>query len=164
MKMMPVLFLCLIALVQKVTAQTYPVKKLYAYSQRITGGKSQMIGEPRRSSTIHHLYLEVYTGKQVTVTGLWITGKEFLFETTEAVSPVMMERSLQFRSKKDSVQLVPFTTNHLWQIKKLQPSTQLQKLPRHLNNYEVVIAYRYNNKTFYVGSKQSTVLQPVLRQ
>ncbi|HEX4958383.1 MAG TPA: hypothetical protein VFV46_09420 [Lacibacter sp.] len=138
------------------------MKKFYAYSQPVTSGMNAREDQPRRSYSIHHLYLETNSGQTITVTGLWIKGQEFLFEQTIITTPVSINSSIQFRGKHNIVDLVPFTTNNVWQIKKLQAANTKQQLPQYLRSYEAVIAYRFNGLTYYVGKIQCKALHPVL--
>jgi hypothetical protein len=143
-------------------AQRYPLKKLYAYKQKVVGGKNDVIEKQRQSKTLYHIYLELQPGSSITISGLWINKQQYQFDTAVAVTPVAISSSLKMPGKNATIQLVSATASRVIKVQQLQPSLQNIKQPVSLKDFEVLIKYSSKGKIYYAGSRKCTTLQPVL--
>lgn len=157
--LMPVV-ICLMLVIQA-TAQSYPVKATYAYKQKVAPGKNDAFKKQRTQQTQHFIYLELQPDQFISVASLWINGQQYTFDTASVVTPVLIDESIQFPGKRNTVELVPATSNKVLNIHSLQPIEKGRKQPSYLKKYEVLIGYISGNKTYYVGSKLQE-LQPKL--
>lgn len=149
--------------VQLAFAQRYPLKTFYAFEQRVLEGKNDVLKKDRPKKTIYHIYAELQPLQSITISALWINGQQYEFDTAAVETPVRLEESLKFPGKNTLPELIAATKNTVIKVHALRPFTKGKKQPAHLKQYDLVMAYKSGNKTFYVGRK-FTVIQPKLRQ
>ncbi|MBP6686833.1 MAG: hypothetical protein KA160_03155 [Lacibacter sp.] len=154
------LFICCTSFTQ---TGKYPVAKLYAYQQKVSGGANFSSKEKRRSTLQQYVYLLVRNGKSITIEDVWINGSRATFKTEEVKTPVTIEKSLKLKlgnSAEEEI-LVPETTHAVLQIVFISEATPaITSSPSRYRNYPLLIKYSENGKTFFLGAKSWTVLNP----
>ena len=143
----------------------YPVVKLYAYQQKVSGGANFSSKEKGRAKLQQYVYLLIRNGRSITIDDVWIDGRRVTFTTEEVKSPVMMERSLKLGNNAEADTLVPETTNTVTQIVFTSEATPaMTSSPSRYKNYPLLIKYGENGKTYFLGAKSWTVLDPKVNQ
>jgi hypothetical protein len=137
----------------------YPVVKLYAYQQKVTGGANFSSDEKGRAKLQYYVYLLVRNGRSIAVDDVWINGKRATFKTEEVKTPVAIERSIGFGNKQEEELLVPQTTHTVLQVvftNEAAPASTSS--PSRYRNYPLLLQYSENGKTYFLGTKSWTVL------
>lgn len=144
--------------------------KLYAFTQRVSGGAN--VGEAtmdgnttvkKKNDGIRQLiYLSLAPGTaEVTVTELWIKGKQYAFTIAEPKGPIMDETGIKMPSEKRKL-LVPAGTR----IIQILPGQEItgKTTRKSAQENEVFVCYRVANKTHSIASKQLEPLQDLLME
>jgi hypothetical protein len=156
------LFICCTSFLQ---TGKYPVVKLYAYQQKVSGGANFSSKEKGRAKLQQYVYLLVRTGRNITIDDVWIDGRKVTFTTEEVKTPVTMEKSIKLGNSSEVETLVPGTTHTVMQIIFTnEASTAMTKSPSRYRNYPLLIKYSENGKTYFLGAKTWTVLSPKVNQ
>jgi hypothetical protein len=156
------LFICCTSFLQ---TGKYPVVKLYAYQQKVSGGANFSSKEKGRAKLQQYVYLLVRTGRTITIDDVWIDGRKVTFTTEEVKTPVTMEKSIKLGNSPKADTLVPETTHTVMQIVFTnEASTAMTKSPSRYRNYPLLIKYSENGKTYFLGAKTWTVLSPKVNQ
>lgn len=143
----------------------YPVVKLYAYKQKISGGANFSSKEKSRSTLQHYVYLLVRNGRSITVEDVWIGGQSVSFKTEETKAPVTIENSIKLGNTPATETLVPETTHTVMQIVFTnEAGAAVTNSPSRYRNYPLLIKYIENGRTYYLGAKSWTVLNPKVNQ
>jgi hypothetical protein len=152
------LFICCTSFLQ---TGKYPVAKLYAYQQKVSGGANFSSEEKRKAKLQQYVYMLVRNGRSVTIDEVWIDGRKTTFRTEEVKSPVTMEKSLKLGNNDESETLVPETTHTVVQIIfTADAGTEKISSPSRYRNYPLLIKYSENGKNYFLGTKSWTVLDP----
>jgi hypothetical protein len=150
------LFICCSSFTQ---TGKYPVVKLYAYQQKVTGGANFSSDTKGRAKQQYYVYLLVRNGRSIAVDDVWIDGKRATFKTEEVKTPITIEKSIGFGNKQEDELLVPQTTHTVIQVvftTEAEPSTTSS--PSRYRNYRLLLQYSENDKTYFLGTKNWTVL------
>ena len=83
------LFICCTSFMQ---TGKYPVVKLYAYQQKVSGGANFSSKEKGRAKLQQYVYLLVRNGRSITIDDAWINGRSVTFTTEEVSAPVIILR------------------------------------------------------------------------
>jgi hypothetical protein len=143
----------------------YPVVKLYAYQQKVSGGANFSSKEKGRAKLQQYVYLLVRTGRTITVVDVWIDGRSVAFTTEEVKAPVTMEKSLKLGNNAETETLVPETTHSVMQIIFTnEDAPAMTSSPSRYRNYPLLIKYSENGKNYFLGAKSWTVLSPKVNQ
>jgi hypothetical protein len=156
------LFICCASFTQ---TGKYPVVKLYAYQQKVTGGANFSSDEKGRAKLQYYVYLIVRNGRSIAVGDVWINGRQATFKTEEVKTPVSIEKSIGFGNKKEEELLVPQTTHTVLQVVfTAEAEIAATNSPSRYRNYPLLIKYIENGKAYYLGAKSWTVLNPKVNQ
>lgn len=156
------LFICCTSFLQM---GKYPVVKLYAYQQKVSGGANFSSKEKGRSTLQQYIYLLVRNGRTITIDDIWIEGHSVTFKTEEIKSPVTIEKSLKLGNNSDTETLVPATIHNVMQIIfTSDDATANIPAPSRYRNYPLLIKYNENGRTYYLGTKSWTMLSPKVNQ
>lgn len=138
------------------TAQTAPVRKVYAYSQQILPGKKPSGIVSKKES----FRLFITSSSAVTVTGVWIKSSYYRFETISITKTPVLLGTINTEKKV----LVPSTKLRVTEIsiKKMyepspRPGTPLSTL---LASNEVVIVYKWKGKEYFATAAKMEELEP----
>lgn len=143
----------------------YPVAKLYAYQQKVSGGANFSSEEKRKPKLQQFVYLLVKNGRSITVDEVWMDGRRTTFKTEEVKSPVTIEKSLKLGNNADLETLVPETTHTVMQIVfTADAATEKISSPSRYRNYPLLIKYSENGKPYFLGTKSWTMLSPQVNQ
>jgi hypothetical protein len=156
------LFICCASFTQ---TGKYPVVKLYAYQQKVTGGANFSSDEKGRAKLQYYVYLLVRNSRNIDVADMWINGRRVTFKTEEVKTPVAIEKSIGFGNKREEDLLVPLTTHTVLQIVLTSEVTPaMTSSPARYRNYPLLIQYSENGKNYFLGTKKWTALDPKVNQ
>lgn len=156
------LFICCTSFMQ---TGKYPVVKLYAYQQKVSGGANFSSKEKGRAKLQQYVYLLVRNGRSITVDDVWINGRRVTFTTEEVKAPVTMEKSIKLGNTSEAETLVPETTHTVMQIVfTSEADPAITSSPSRYRNYPLLIKYSENGKTFFLGAKSWVMLSPKVNQ
>lgn len=146
-------------------AQTgkYPVAKLYAYQQKVSGGANFSTAGKGKSKTEYYIYLLVRTNRKLTVDDVWIDGRKATFKTEELTAPVTMEKSIKLGNTPEADTLVPATTHTVLQVV-LTSETEEKNAPARYKNYPMLLQYSEKGKTYFLAAKSWAKLSPKVDQ
>lgn len=153
------------------------VKKVYAYKQAsipgiVPASDENDIKENNGSKNTgwkqtynYWFYLSIPKTNSITVTGLWIDGKQYELKW-EIVNNLPVKKIVfTGLEKNDTTIMVPVTTNKILLV---YPQSEKQVDPNHVLNLagtnELVIRYTLKNKTRYTAVKKIKELTPDVRQ
>lgn len=143
----------------------YPVVKLYAYQQKVSGGANFSSKEKGRAKLQQYVYLLVRNGRSITIDDVWINGRSVTFTTEEVKAPVTMEKSIKLGNTSEMETLVPETTHTVLQIVfTSEADPAITRSPSRYKNYPLLMQYSENSKTYFLGAKSWTVLSPKVNQ
>ena len=143
----------------------YPVVKLYAYQQKVSGGANFSSKEKGRSTLQHYVYLLVRNGRTITFDKVWIGGHSVSFKTEETKAPVIIENSIKLGNTPATETLVPETAHRVLQIiLTSEDEESITNSPSRYRNYPLLIQYSENSKTYFLGAKSWTILSPKVNQ
>lgn len=156
------LFICCTSFLQ---TGKYPVVKLYAYQQKVSGGANFSSKEKGSAKLQQYVYLLVRTGRNITIDNVWIDGRKVTFTTEEVKTPVTIEKSIKLGNSSEADTLVPETTHTAMQIVFTnEASTAMTKSPSRYRNYPLLIQYGENGKNYFLGAKSWAILSPKVNQ
>jgi len=156
------IFICCTAFLQ---SGKYPVVKLFAYQQKVSGGANFSSEEKKRSTMQHYVYLLVRNGRTITIDNVWIGTQRVSFKQEEIKAPVRIENSLKLGNNNSEETLVPETTHTVIQIVFTnEPGFVATSAPSRYRNYPLLLQYRENGRTYFLGTKKWTVLNPQVNQ
>lgn len=151
------------------------VKKVYAYKQAsipgiIIGSDDNDIKEKddKKEEPVQNFnywfYLSVQKKEKVTITGLWIDGRQYGIKSETMASLPIKKVIYTGVEKNDTTVMVPFTTNKVILI---YPSGilhgGLKNTLRYASQNELVIRYSWKGKTYYTTVKKIKELPPDVR-
>lgn len=143
----------------------YPVVKLYAYQQKVSGGANFSSKEKGRAKLQQYVYLLIRNGRSITIDDVWIDGRSVSFTTEEVKSPVSMEKSLKLGNNAEADTLVPETTHTVMQIIFTnEAAPAMTSSPYRYRKYPLLMRYSENGKTYFLGAKSWTVMDPKVNQ
>lgn len=152
------IFICFTSFV---STSKYPVVKLYAYQQKVSGGANFSSKEKGRAKLQQYVYLLIRNGRNITVDDVWINGHWVAVKTEEVKAPVTIEKSLRLGNNADVETLVPETTHTVMQIVfTSDASTEKISSPSRYRNYPLLIKYTEDGKAYFLGSKMWNELSP----
>lgn len=155
--------ICFLAFFAAASAQTAPVKKVYAYKQASFPGKKP--SDTRTGTEIkkeHYRLFITSTGKEViSINGVWIMHEYYRFTvSSKPKTPIKMEQP------DDGIILVPKTNYKVFEIMPKgkqgpspKPGTILGKL---LKANDVVISYNWRGKQYFATAKTIIELPPFI--
>jgi hypothetical protein len=160
-----VLLIAMISVSQNISAQTNPVKKIYAYRQSILSGKKPSQYEKAKATERFYIYAEVSKKQKSIINGIWINNTYYSFrvkqQLKQPVKKVMMEGMEEFT-------FVPKTSNDVYEMiidKKKEPSPRPgRELGLLLQQNEVVISYTCKGKQHYASAEKMIVLESMPMQ
>ena len=156
------LFICCTSFMQ---TGKYPVAKLYAYQQKVSGGANFSSKEKGRAKLQQYVYMLVRTGRNITIDDAWINGRRATFKVEEVKAPVLMEKSLKLGNSSEADILVPETTHTVMQIVFTnEAAPAMISSPSRYRHYPLLIKYSENGKTCFLGTKSWTILDPKVNQ
>lgn len=156
------LFICCTSFMQ---TGKYPVAKLYAYQQKVSGGANFSSKEKGRVKLQQYVYLLIRSGRSITIDDVWIDGRKATFTTEEVSSPVAIEKSIKLSNNPESEILVPSTTHTVLQVLLTSVAeTKEGSSPARYRAYPLLLQYTENGKTFFLGAKSWTMLSPKVNQ
>jgi hypothetical protein len=143
---------------------------LYAYEQKVIGGKSaytaDSLGNTKRAGnnaeTKYYIYLQVGSEKDLKVTELWINGVSYHFTFSLAETPVIIKR--QFPGEKKSDTLVRKTVLKVFRI--LQKDAKPAEIANRkaVAKYRVIVYYSLNGKKRSLKAREIKPLPEVMMQ
>jgi hypothetical protein len=159
------LFLLFITVTSFTQTGKYPVVKLYAYEQKVSGGANFSSDTKGRAAQRHFVYLLVRNDRAIDIETVWINGRE-VKQTTEPVqSPVNLEKSIKLGNQSSFETLVPTTTHKVMQIViGSEPEDDTRTAPSRYSQYPLLIAYKEEGKLYYLGAKSWQKLSPQVNQ
>jgi hypothetical protein len=152
----------LISAAQTITAQTLPVKKVYAYRQAILQGKKPAQQQQVKATEQYFVFAEISKKQKVAINGIWINNQYYSFKMKQhqksPVKKTMMEGMDEFT-------FVPSTANSVYEIiidKKMNPSPRPgRELGLLLQQNEVVVSYTYKGKQYYATVEKMIVMESI---
>ena len=144
-------------------SSNYPVAKLYAFQQKVSGGANFSSAEKNKAKMKYHLYLELKKGREISVETVWINGMQMNFDLEETGSPVTYEKTVTLGKGNQTEILIPATSNKLLRIV-VRDEAGDKKAPPKYKTYSLLILYREANKSFYLGTKNFSKLLPEIKQ
>ena len=151
------------------------VKKVYAYKQAsipgiIIGSEETDIKEKndKKEEAVQNFnywfYLSVAKKEKVTITGLWIGGRQYGIKSESITSSPIQRIIYTGIEKNDTTVIVPFTTNKIILV---YPSGIMAGVSKNTLSYarqnELVIRYSWKGKTYYTTVKKIKELPPDVR-
>ena len=156
------LFICCTSFLQ---SGNYPVAKLYAYQQKVSGGANFSSKEKGRSTLQQYVYLLIRNGRTITIDDVWINGRKATFKTEEVKAPVSIEKSIKLGNSSEAEVLVPESTHAVMQIIFTEMnSSGAVSSPSRYRNYPLLIKYHEDGKNYFLGAKSWTALTPKVNQ
>lgn len=142
----------------------YPVVKLYAYQQKVSGGANFSSDTKGRSVMRQYVYLLVRNERTIEIEKVWINGSETAVTTDIVQSPVTIEKSIKFGSEAAFETLVPATGHRVMQLLFTTEPGVEKTIPSRYRQYPLLIAYKEAGKLYYLGSKSWQQLSPQANQ
>ncbi len=156
------LFICCTSFLQ---TGKYPVVKLYAYQQKVSGGANFSSKEKGRAKLQQYVYLLVRNGRSITIDDVWINGRSVTFTTEEVKAPVTMEKSIKLGNTSEEEILVPETTHTVLQIVfTSEADPAITRSPARYKKYPLLLQYSESGKIYFLGAKGWTMLDPKVNQ
>ncbi len=155
--------ICFLALLATTTAQTPPVKKMYAYSRATLPGKkpsgNRIDTESKKES--YRLFVSVAGKELIRITGVWINQEYYGFTVSSKLkTPVKMGQP------DDGIILVPKTSNKVLEIMlngKQEPAPRPgTKLGTLMKTNAVVISYSWRGTQYFITAKTIKELPPFI--
>lgn len=143
-------------------AGRYPVKKLYAFRQTVSGGANTMMQEQKGTDQRYLLYILPWPGKEVKPVQLWMQGTAYSFRTQIIATPVVQKEVVSLGRKRGSRTLVPGSGTEVIQIIAGDAASGAA-YPSHLKTYPVLLQYEFEGKTYYLGGNWKQ-LPSIIRQ
>ena len=131
----------------------YPVAKLYAYRQKVSGGANTTYDKKTKQTDRNYVYLLIKQNRTIQVEHVWIDGISVHFTTQEVNSPVTIDAGVSLSGKTATQQLVPATTHTVLQILTDNSNIEDSKvIPAKYKRYNVLIQYREGSSVFFLGT------------
>lgn len=165
-------FICLFVVITSGFAQ---VKKVYAYKQAsipgiIPSSDENDIKEPgskkieRKQNYNYWFYLSILKTEKITVTGLWIDGKQYDIKSEMITKLPVKKIVFTGLDKNDTTIMVPVTNNKVLLV---YPGAEKTDDSKYALNFarinELVIRYTSKGKTHYITVKKIKELIPDVR-
>jgi hypothetical protein len=150
------------------------VKKVYGYKQASIPGNIIGPGDndiPEKNGTKQQdqkqnynywFYLSMPKANKITITGLWIDGKQYEIKSESIASLPVMKIINTGLEKNDTTIMVPRTTNKILLVYPAAAKTVSSKLKLAAAN-ELVIRYTWKGSVRYVTMKKIKELAPDVR-
>lgn len=156
----PVLFIGLFIISLNCFTQ---VKKVYAYKQASIPGNIVRRKErtERKPNFNYWFYLSIPKKEKINVTGLWIDGKQYEIKQ-DSITDIPVKKIIYTGiEKNDTIIMVPATSNNVLLIYPdgIQKSDTKSAFNLSKTN-ELVIRYRWKNRTYYTFIKKIKELTP----
>ena len=142
----------------------YPVVKLYAYEQKVSGGANFSSDTKGRAVMRQYVYLLVRNDRTIEIEKVWINGSETAVTTDIVQSPVTIEKSIKFGNEAAFETLVPATEHRVMQLLIADQPGSEKTIPSRYRQYPLLIAYKEGGKSYYLGSKSWKTLSPKVNQ
>lgn len=142
----------------------YPVVKLYAYEQKVSGGANFSSDTKGRAVTKHYVYLLLRNDRTIEIEKVWINGSEATITTNIVQAPVTIEKSIKFGNEAAFETLVPATSHRVMQLLFTAEAGTEKTIPSRYRQYPLLIAYKEAGKLYYLGSKSWQQLSPHVNQ
>ena len=130
----------------------YPVKRIRTFQQEEVSGTTSGRDRVRQKKLFHWIYLELWPGKSIEITHLWINNEATGFRVEKISSPVFQPNS-EITEKKV---VIPETTNEVIQLIKTDELTNqgmlTQSFPASYRRFPILIRYISEGKIFYLGT------------
>lgn len=140
------------------TAQTRPLKKLYAYSQASLPGKKS--NHPITPKVTYRLFITVTPKEAIAVTGVWVKNNYYRCNAKTIAAKHVVHENTNYEKKI----LVPKTSNTIIEVlltKQVDPAPRPgSALGNLLQANEVVFVYTWKGKEYFSALKKITVLEP----
>ena len=152
------------------------VKKVYAYKQATISGniiandendiKENNGSKPaeRKQNFNYWFYLSIPKKEKVTITGLWIDGKQYEIKVDSITDLPVKKIIYTGLQKNDTIIMAPITTNKIFLV---YPNGTKNNDSKYALKYtkanELVIRYTWKNKTYYTTIKKIKELTPDVR-
>ena len=170
-KKLLILFICLFTVSLVSYAQ---VKKVYAYKQASIPGaiigsgendieeKNAAKSREQKQNYNYWFYLSIPKKEKVTITGLWIDGKQYEIKS-EAITDLPVKKIVYTGlEKNDTTIMVPVTINKVLLVHPAAIKAAGTKLKLAATN-ELVIRYTWKGKIHYTTIKKIKELDPDVR-
>ena len=142
----------------------YPVVKLYAYEQKVSGGANFSSDTKGRAVMRQYVYLLVRNERTIEIEKVWINGSKTAVTTDIVQSPVTIEKSIKFGAEAAFETLVPATGHRIMQLSIADQPGSEKTIPSRYRQYPLLIAYKEGGKSYYLGSKSWKTLSPQVNQ
>jgi len=109
----------------------YPVKRFRTFQQEEVSGANSGRDRERQNKLFHWIYLELWPGKSIEITHLWINNEPTEFRTEKISTPVFQPNS----EMSDNKVVIPKTSNNVIQMIKID---ELKKTDEIEQNYPSV--------------------------
>jgi hypothetical protein len=175
--MMKIFFISFICLLGFFTSTNAQVKKIYAYKQASIPGilpdysdendiKDEKAKKPERKQNYNYwFYLSILKTDNITVTGLWISGKQYDIKTETVKDLPVKKIVFTGLEKNDTTIMVPKTSNKIILV---YPSGEKADDSKYALNFaktnDLVIRYIRKGKILYTTLKKIKELTPDVRQ
>ena len=118
----------------------------------------------RKQNFNYWFYLSVPKKEKVTITGLWIDGKQYEIKQDSITDLPVKKIIYTGLQKNDTIIMVPATTNKILLVYPGTIKTNDSKYVLNLlRTNELVIRYTWKNKTYYTSIKKIKELTPDVR-
>lgn len=157
-------FVCFLFILNTITAQTAPVKKIYAYKLASLGGKKPSEHETTVPKKEQYRLFIAYTGKgPLIIEGVWIEQEYYRVKMMPATRTPVLQSVHEGNEPMILVPKTSYTVTELQVLEKFDPAprpgSQLGKL---LKTNELVVAYRWKGKEYFATSKTIKALSPFI--
>lgn len=142
----------------------YPVVKLYAYEQKVSGGANFSSDTKGRAVTQQYVYLLLRNNRTIDIETVWINCREVKVTTEIVQSPVNIENSIKLGNQPSVETLVPATPHQVLQIFIASAPEGTSNAPSRYSQYPLLIAYKEAGKLYYLGAKSWQKLNPKANQ
>lgn len=163
MKYIP-LFLLFVLCSSFLQTGKYPVVKLYAYQQKVSGGANFSSDTKGRAVMKQYVYLLLRNERSIEIEKVWINGSEVPVTTEIVTAPVTREKSVKFGNEAAYETLVPATNHRVLQIVLATEAGLEKTIPARYRQYPLLIAYKEAGKLYYLGAKNWQQLSPQVNQ
>lgn len=131
----------------------YPVKRIRAFQQEETGGVNSVRDRVRVKKKFDWIYLEVWAGKSIEITHMWLNNELTGFRTEKINSPVFHPGSLSTGIKKI---VIPASNNVVYQLFKTdavpEQTDSLIATPAAFRRFPLLIRYQSEGKSYFLGA------------
>lgn len=142
----------------------YPVVKLYAYQQKVSGGANFSSDTKGRAVMKQHVYLLLRNDRTIEIEKVWVNGHEATVTSEIVQAPVTIEKSIKLGNEAAYETLVPATSHRVMQLLFAAETDTEKTIPSRYWKYQLLIAYKEAGKLYYLGTKTMTVLNPQVNQ